>query len=423
MNRTEAPAFRQVENIELIRAKSLKLTNGVSIYVINGGEQELVRIEFIFRNVNWDPSKALLSYAANSMLTDGTSEFTAAEIAERVDYFGAFLQVDYNFDFASVVVHSLNKHLGAILPIVKAILTDAVFPQVELDTFVRNQKQKLSVSLEKNDVLGRRAFTTALFGETIYGHPATAADFDALRRDDLLACYRKTYQPGNCTIIISGKVSDEVTALLAANFDAGWNATEPASLNSFSFTKGPGLEHYIERPDALQSAIRLGQISINRTHDDFPGLQVLNTVLGGYFGSRLMSNIREDKGYTYGIGSALASLKDAGYFVIASEVGADVCTAAIEEIKKEIGILRTVPVPQEELALVKNYMMGSLLGGLENAFSHADKFKNIFFSDLDYSYYDRYVDTVKTISSERLLQLANTYLDFDGFEKVIVGKR
>eukprot|EP01137_Pigoraptor_chileana_P019852 Opistho-2@81461 len=128
----------------------------------------------------------------------------------------------------------------------------------------------------------------------------------------------------------------------------------------------------------------MGNLSINRSHPDFASLQTLNCVLGGYFGSRLMANIREDKGFTYGIGSGIASLKDAGYFFIATEVGTDVCNSALSEIEKEITLLKTEVIGAEELNLVRNYMLGSMLGSLENAFSHADKFKNIYFSDLDY---------------------------------------
>jgi predicted Zn-dependent peptidase len=148
----------------------------------------------------------------------------------------------------------------------------------------------------------------------------------------------------------------------------------------------------------------------------------MNTVLGGYFGSRLMANIREDKGYTYGIGSGSSSLNKGGAFFIATEVGADVCRAAVNEIEKEINILKTVLVPEGELSLVRNYMLGSLLGSLENIFSHADKFKNIYFFGLDYDYYDRYTEVVKSISSIEVMQMAKKYLDTDNFYKVIVGK-
>jgi zinc protease len=191
----------------------------------------------------------------------------------------------------------------------------------------------------------------------------------------------------------------------------------------FTFGDQKASEHFLEKEEALQSAIRIGRRTINRSHADFPGLQVLNTILGGYFGSRLMANIREDKGYTYGIGSASVSLKNAGYFFIASEVGAEVCSKAIDEIDKEIEILKTQPVPDDELVLVRNYMLGSLLGSLENAFSHADKFKNIFFYGLGYDYYERYIQTVKDISAERIMELANKYFNAGDFERVIVGKK
>jgi predicted Zn-dependent peptidase len=223
--------------------------------------------------------------------------------------------------------------------------------------------------------------------------------------------------------VIAGKVQNEALNLIDRLFGKNWQGGRSVTPNDFNFYPGSGKEHYIEKADALQSAIRLGKIAINRSHSDFPGMQVLNTVLGGYFGSRLMANIREDKGYTYGIGSALVSMKNAGYFFIASEVGADVCTSALIEIQKEIEILKTETVSEQELGLVRNYMLGSMLGGLENALSHADKFKNIYFSGLGYEYYQNYIQIVKTISAQELLVLANKYLDWEGMEKVVVGKK
>jgi zinc protease len=211
--------------------------------------------------------------------------------------------------------------------------------------------------------------------------------------------------------------------LLNAIFGQQWNNNAASVQNKFTFPPSPKGEIFMERPDAIQSAIRMGTLSINRKHPDFAGFQVLNCLLGGYFGSRLMTNIREDKGYTYGIGSAVVSMKDAGYFFIATEVGADVCEKALTEIEKEIDRLKTDLVMEDELNLVRNYMLGSMLGSLENAFSHADKFKNIFFSGLDYAYYDQYIETVKTIDANKLRLLANQYLNTADFTKVIVGKK
>lgn len=423
MDRSIAPAFKQVEKIEILKAESQSLANNIPVFCIDAGEQELIRIEFIFDNVDWDAKKPLLAYATNALLQEGTSNYTAAQLAEKFDYYGAFLQKEYSYDQSTVVLYTLTKHLSSVLPLLREILSDAIFPQSELDTFIRNQQQKLSVSLEKNDVLARRLFNQVLFGNTLYGHAPLAEEYAHIQREEVLAYYKKAYQPANCTILLAGKVSESAIQLINHYFGTNWAPHHPAHKNTFDFQAGEGSIHFLERPDALQSAIRLGRLAINRTHPDFPALQVLNTIFGGYFGSRLMANIREDKGYTYGIGSGISSLKDAGYFFIASEVGAEVCTAAMSEIEKEMKRLCTELVPEAELALVKNYMLGSLLGSLENAFSHADKFKNTYFFGLDETYYDRYVQTVRTISPQKLLELANTYLQFDQLEKVIVGKQ
>lgn len=423
IDRVLAPVFREVENIELIKAKPHVLNNGLKIFTVSGGSQDLVRIEFIFSNIKYDASKPLQTFAANSMLNDGTSEFTSSQIADKIDYYGAFLQTDYSNDQSSVTLFSLNKHLASTLPIVKAIISDSIFPQVELDTLIRNQKQKLSVNLEKNDFISRKVLNKVLFGDTLYGYDVGFDDYDKLTRDQVKDYFREAYQPKNCTVIMSGTVKDETIKLVDELFGRDWLSVGEITENDFHFTQGPGIEHYIEKPEALQSAIRIGQVAINRTHADFPGLQVLNTILGGYFGSRLMANIREDKGYTYGIGSALISLKSTGYFFIASEVGADVCTPAMEEIQKEIDTLKHQPVSAEELSLVRNYMLGSMLGSLENALSHADKFKNIYFSGLDYDYYQNYIQTVRKISPEDVQGLAHKYFHFDKFERVIVGKK
>jgi zinc protease len=423
MDRTQAPAFKQVEHISLLNAQQHLLDNGIPLFFIDAGEQDLLRIEFIFDNVAWNAASPLQAFATNSLLQEGTSNYSAAQLAEKFDYYGAFLQKDYAYDQSSLVLYTLTKHLAAVLPLLREILTDAIFPQSEIYTFIRNQQQKLSVSLEKNDVLARRSFNQVLFGDTLYGHAPVVEDYAHLQRSQLLEYYKKAYQPSNCTMVVSGKVSETTLKSVNATFGSNWEGRTAVAKNEFSFITGTGKTHFLERPDALQSALRLGQLAINRTHPDFPALQVLNTIFGGYFGSRLMANIREDKGYTYGIGSGIASLKDAGYFFIASEVGADVCTATMTEIEKEMKLLRTELVSEGELDLVRNYMLGSLLGSLENAFSHADKFKNTYFFGLDNSYYERYVQTVRTISPQKLLELANTYLQFNKLEKVIVGKQ
>ncbi|ATP55479.1 peptidase M16 [Pedobacter ginsengisoli] len=423
LNRTLAPESLQVNEIKFLEPLTQHLDNGIPVFTINAGKQELVRIEFIFENVNWDASKPLQAVGVSHLINNGTDKLSAKEIADKVDYYGAFLQTEYGADQSSVKLYTLNKHLSLVLPILRSILNESIFPEQELAIFVQNQKQSLQVNLQKNDFLARRQFANSIFGNTPYGSNIEAEDYNALKRDDLINYFKAAYKPENCTVIVAGKFEENEFAILNNVFGNQWQNTEASVINKFTFEASPKGEILIERPEAIQSAIRMGALSISRNHHDFPGFQVLNCLLGGYFGSRLMANIREDKGYTYGIGSAVVSLRDAGYFFIATEVGTEVCNNALTEIEKEIDLLKTELVANQELDLVRNYMLGSMLGSLENAFSHADKFKNVYFSGLDHNYYENYIKTVKTITSQELKDLAGKYLNTDNFTKVIVGKK
>ncbi|WCT14734.1 M16 family metallopeptidase [Mucilaginibacter jinjuensis] len=423
LDRTLAPHFGAIEHIKLVEPGHIKLPNGCNLYYFNSGEQDLVRIEWVFGNLRFNPAKPLLNSAVVTMLTEGTSKLSASQIADQIDFYGAFLQSEFGYDNSIVTLYSLSKHLGSTLPVIKDMVTDSVFPESELETYVRNQQQKLQVSLQKNDVVARRTFNKAMNGDSLYGLAADAADYQQLQREDMLVHFKQMFQPSNCTIFLAGKIDDSILKLITDAFGDSWaNGEEAADTTQPEISSADEHFYYIEKPDAIQSAIRIGSRIINRNHPDFPALQVLNTILGGYFGSRLMANIREDKGYTYGIGSGMTSLKHCGSIFIATEVGADVCKDALSEIEKEINRLKTELVPQEELDLVRNYMLGSLLGSLENVFSHADKFKNVYFSGLDYSYYDRYTNVIKAVTPQDILDLANKYLDFDKMYKVIVGK-
>lgn len=424
LDRTLPPPHHPVTRFDLIRPRQFRFPNGIDVFVFQAGEQELVRIEWIVGNVFEREDQGLSHTAVCEMLLEGTSAHSSAELAEIIDFHGAFLIPEFSFDRSALTLFSLNKHLDTLLPLVKEILAESVFPEKELATYIRNSKQKLQVSLKKNAFVARRLFNRTVYGATRYGYVPDPADYDRITGDGLLDLFHKQFVPGNCTLVVAGKVTEDVLVRLEELFGREWVApTESQPKSSVPvFTDVDGQLVVEERSDALQSAIRLGYRTIGRAHPDFPGLQVLNTVLGGYFGSRLMMNIREDKGYTYSVGSAIASLQHDAFLSIASEVGVEVTRATLEEIRKEIDKLRREPVPAAELDVVRNYLMGAMLGSLENAFSHADKFKQAYFSGLDLTYYDYYTRVVRTITPEELLRLANTYLDYDRMAKVVVGR-
>lgn len=180
---------------------------------------------------------------------------------------------------------------------------------------------------------------------------------------------------------------------------------------------------YLPKKEALQNAILIGTPLFNRKHPDYFPLMVANTLLGGYFGSRLMSNIREDKGYTYGIGSALATYKHHGYFIISTEVGSDVCADALKEIYIEIEKLCNRKVPEKELNVVKSYMLGDLLRDMDGPFALADRFKNMYINNLPDTYYPNFAEAIKNVNPDEILRVSQRYLSVENLSELVAGKR
>lgn len=423
IDRTTAPAAFELKNIPVISAKEHQLSNGMKMHYINAGSEELIRIEFIFdAGTNREP-KPLIANACNFLLNAGTTNSTSVELMEQIDFYGSYFQQDVTFDKASITLYTLNKYLSETLTIVLDILTNSVFPASEIKTYQENTKQRLAINLEKNDFLAKRNFNNLLFGnQHPYGKMLTSNDCDELTQSDLIRFFKENYHLANCKIIAAGLITEREIQLIDEAISKLPN--EPKALPSLPLIESKEAQKfYFEKADALQSAIRIGKLIGNKTHPDYIELIVLNTILGGYFGSRLMANIREDKGYTYGIGSGIASTLDTGFFFITTEVGVDVCESALKEIYLEIDKLKSELVPEEELNLVKNYLLGTYLGSIENVFSYADKFKGIYPYGLDYSYYNEYFSKVKAINSQRIMDLANKYFASGTLTEVVVGKK
>lgn len=424
LDRTKNPEYRLIESFELIHASERRLSNGIPVYSVNGAKEEVVKLEFIFPAGIWYEQKVNLAHAVNSLINNGSKKMTSAEIAEEIDYYGGFMQTEITYDQGILSLYCLSKHLAKVLPVIEEILIDAAFPEDELQIYIQNSRQRMEVNLQKNDYVARKHLTRLLFGNSHpFGTTSSPEDYDKITREEILQFYKECYAIQRCTIIASGNIQDEVYQLLEKHF--GHYRLSNDQVPETIHIVEPQDEHrfYLPKKDSLQSAIRIGKLVFNRTHADYIGFQVLSTILGGYFGSRLMANIRENKGYTYGVGAGIVSMFHAGYFFIGTEVGCDVTDKALKEIYKEIDILKVQPVPAEELALVKNYMIGTFMGSLENIFAYADKFKNIHFYGLGYDFYEKFFHTVKTIQPPQLMDLANKYFQADSLSQVVVGKK
>jgi len=209
--------------------------------------------------------------------------------------------------------------------------------------------------------------------------------------------------------------------MLEARFGGNDWSRELHKKIDFAINPNPHKHHFVEKANGLQSAIRIGRLWVDKSHSDYHGLSVLVTLLGGYFGSRLMANIREEKGYTYGIGSFVLPLKYASYLIISTEVGNEYVEPTLKEVTVEMKKLQNELVPADELETVKSYLLGEFLRDFDGPFSLAGSFKAINDFDLDYSYYDQYLTVLRGITSEEIMRLAQQYLEPDDFHTVVAG--
>lgn len=423
LDRKIAPNFNQVENINFLDVNNTTLDNGIELNFINGGSQDLLKIDFIFSAGNWYNPKPLVASTTNKLIKEGSKNYTAFQLAEGIDQYGAFLEVENNFDTSTVSLYTLSKHLDNVLPFLEEVILYPTFPEKEFDIYLANAFEKFKINQEKVSFVARNKFTAKLFGnEFPYGKIADKEAYKNLSIKDIKEFHQKKYQLNNCRILISGKVTDEHITKINSIFGEQNLTTVDNSSPSFELLNNNRKEIFIEKNNALQSAIRIGKIIPNKTHEDYFGLKVLNTILGGYFGSRLMQNIREDKGFTYGIGSGIVSMKNAGYFFISTEVGSHVTKDAIKEIYFEINRIKNEEITKDELDLVKNYMLGQLLNQCDGAFKMASLFENVHQYGLDFEFYNKYIDTIKRITPKTIQELGVKYLDINSLLEVVVGK-
>ncbi|MDI1355598.1 MAG: pitrilysin family protein [bacterium] len=424
LERTIAPAFKTINSIDVIKTKQSQLKNGIDFFSLSAGSQEITKIEFIFRAGMYQQASTLVASTTNTMLESGTRSFTADQLSDGIDFYGSFLELQVEQDFATITVFSLNKYLTQTLKYIEELLKYPTFPDTEFRIHISNKHQKYTINSQKVSVLVRRRFTELLFGEKHpYGIQVNDEDFERIKTDDLRDFFNHHYTHKNCSIIASGNLPHDLEDTLNQFFGDNWgNSNSVISNTPVIAHSSTATKHFINKDDAIQSAIRIGRLLFNKTHPDYYKFQVLNTILGGYFGSRLMANIREDKGYTYGIGSGLNNLVHGGYFFISTEVGADVTNPTLEETYKELKRLRDDLIDTSELETVRNYILGNFLRSVDGPFALADKFKSIWEFGLDYSYFDNYFTAVKTVTPTELRDLANKYFQKKDLIECVAGK-
>jgi zinc protease len=426
LNRKKAPPIKDAIEFELELPPYTKhtLSNGVEVYTIDMGKVDAMMISWIFDAGNSYETKNGVAGAVNNLLKNGTSTRSAFDINEHFEYYGAFLNRACHHETAEITLHCLNKHFRELIPVIAELVTDSVYPSEELAIFKKNAQQRLQVNLKKSDFVAGRLIDSYLYGITHpYGKYNLPEDFQALQQEDLVSFYQQYYRNGSCRIMAAGKLPEDLVPQLEAHFGA-LSIHPPASVDAAPsppiLPAAQKKYHVVNDPDGVQGSIRIARNFPNRHHPDFQKVQVLNNVFGGFFGSRLMTNIREDKGYTYGIYSYLVNNRQESALIVSTEAGKEVCAPTIEEVYKEMNLLREELVDEEELEMVRNFAIGTVLGDLDGPFHVASRWKSILLNGLDENYFREGIRIVKTITPEELRQLAIKYLDPAAFFELVV---
>lgn len=426
LNRTIPPPVLTMEDLNVVYPDRRCLKNGIPLNVLNIGTENVVRLDILIGAGQWHQAQALQAMFTNRMLREGTSSMTSQQISEKLDYYGAMMELSSSVNYGFITLYSLNKYFPQTLAIVADILMNPTFPEKEMDVVLGINKQRFLINSSRVEMMARKLLNRSLFGP---GHPlgrfAEAEDYDCLTPDILRAFYHQHYHSGNCSIYVSGKVTSEIIQSIESTLgSAQWGIVkEVLPLHVIEPQKMEGKRFFVEKEDAMQSSIKLGGFVMDRLHPDFLKARVMVTLFGGYFGSRLMSNIREDKGYTYGIGAGIVTYPHISVLSIATEAANEYTDAIITEVYKEMDILCNDLVTGKELDMVKNYMLGDWCRSYEGPFSLSDAWIYIETGGLDDQFFVRSIEAIKQITCSEIRDLAQKYLCKESLIEVVAGKK
>ena len=423
LNRSQQPPITPFGALSMPQPSILRLDNGIELYIIDKGDQEVCRLDILFEGGRYAAHTPAIADMTGPMMRKGIPGMNSEEIAELLDYYGAWMQTGTTQHFSALSLFSLNRNLDKVLPTIALMITEPSMPQKPFDVLQQQRIQQLNINRQKVSYLASEAFNSLIFGqEHPYARTSTEQDLSGITLDDLRQYHNRYYLNTAIHIILSGHITDEVLDLVKRHF----STLSPAASSPIAVEPiAPQSLHtaITHRHGALQSGIRIGQPVIGPNHPDYPLLSILNLVLGGYFGSRLMTNIREEKGYTYGISSHLVSMRQGAYFTIVTETGTQYTQPLIDEVRKEITQLCSTLIPQDELDTARNYLQGRRARALDSPFSISDYFVSSIIAATPLDYFNIEDEIIRSATAQDLLRVAQTYLNPDNLYTAIAGDR
>lgn len=416
------PPIQAITSLSLPEYEKTMLPNGMEMYMLRGGSEPVMKMEMVFRAGAWYEDKPGVSEFMSALMSEGTHKMTSAQLAEYIEYRGATIQTRGGVDTSRVRLFTLTRFLPQLTEVILDVIQAPLFDEDELKVYTANKIERLQIDLKKNEVLAYRHLTEKMYGpDHPYGRNIQPEDFQKITTADLHAHHQQYIRPERCMLFVSGsfgaKEIDQIEHSIGKWTPASTNGVKEKK--EFQSVGSTGDFEY-DGPQSHQAAIRIGRKLFTQDHPDYAGLFVVNTILGGYFGSRLMTEVRENLGLTYGIYSSMDSFAAEGCFYISTETATANIPAMMKAIGAEMDRLRKDLVPEEELSMARNYMMGHLMTQLDGPFSSLDFIRSMKIEGIEDQHFETFIKTIQAIRPEEIRALAKKYLSLKDWARIIV---
>ncbi len=422
IDRKKGPKITTEFDLSIHDVQQSTLDNGLALYEVNSGTQDIIRVELVFKTGRIHETKRASAAAAVSLLREGSTRHSSQELAHSYDFYGAAVKASCNMEHVSLSLVVVERYFAEVWPIWFHMVFYPQYSDSEISKYKQVKSQKLINQLAQNDVVSYRKLTEYIFGsDHPYGYNTETEDIHSLNRKSILNFYNANLGLDDAVVILSGKYSPATRAMILDDLSSKSRVNNHPPV---SFEKETITPQRFQMPteSKIQTSIKIGRTLFPRKHPEFTKMSCLNMIFGGYFGSRLMKNIREEKGYTYGIYSSLHGWKDDGFLYISADVDNSYIEPTLNEIKIEMQKLRSEKIPTAELEMVKTYILGQSLHLLDGPFAKGHLIKKLQAKNLTMEDYKQHIAQLKNITTEDIYEMAQKYLDPEDYSVVLAGQ-
>lgn len=424
LDRTAPPPIQPIQFIPFPKVNCHTLSKGVKLYCIQHGKQPIVELQVVFQGGYCFEQLPGVSLFTPKMMNEGTKSYSSAALSEQFDFYGVSLGIETGFETIRFSLSSLEKQVQQALPVLQEILVCPTFPEDEFNLMITRSKQAIQVDTRKSSYWARRLSGHLIWGKNHpYGRHIGEAELSPIELSQLIDYHKETFHTNNLTLIAVGHFDEDTLVRQCDNMVSQLPVWETnavsAGLNPPEAEKPGVIYHPV--PDTMQSTIRIALPLFKRNHPDYHTLRLANTLFGGFFGSRLMKNIREEKGYTYGIGSSLQCYKYNGMWIIQTETAHEYVSKTLTEIELETVRLQQELVPKAELEIAANYLLGRMLSNQETPFQISDLFLTQWVNSLSDEDWKEAYEIVRSITPEDIQQICQKYLNINEMRIVVSG--